>query len=158
MISTQCHLAVSIRNHTRASQEVSSQGFSRFHCLHREIISHGLWNTITVFAAFDALLRDELYFGSPLILGLASLLNPRAQFGGDAPVLEPDLHRSLRHADLVGNLLSDGGCGCRVFVELDLQCNQLILCRALTFLVLLLLGQGAFTGRSARGRGGAGGV
>lgn len=70
------------------------------------------------------------------------------------PVLEPNLNRTLRHVDLVSNALSHicgrGG----VLVELHLERCQLILCGSLSFLVLLLLGQGALPWRALGGRAG----
>lgn len=55
------------------------------------------------------------------------------------PVLEPNLYRSLGHADVLSNTLANKSGGSRVLVELDLESDELVLGRTLTLLVLLLL-------------------
>ena len=79
----------------------------------------------------------------------------------NGPVLEPYLHRSLRHVDVLGYSLADWRGWRGVFIELDFQSYELILRRSLTLLILLLLSEGAFSwwsarvgGRADRGRGG----
>ena len=64
-----------------------------------------------------------------------------------APVLEPNLYRSLRHADVLGNTLTDESSGSGVLVEFDLEGDKLVLCRTLTLLVLLLLCERALARR-----------
>lgn len=73
------------------------------------------------------------------------------------PVLEPDLHRSLRHVDILSDLFPHGGRRRRVLVELYLQRRELVLRRPLTFLILLLLCQGALARWAARRRSTGGG-
>ena len=68
--------------------------------------------------------------------------------------MKPNLHRPLGHVDFLRNALSGCGSRRRVFVELYLQGNQLILCRSLPFLVLLLLGESALARRPPCRRGG----
>lgn len=67
-----------------------------------------------------------------------------------SPVLEPNLDRALCHVDVSRYSLPHHGSGRWVLVELDLERHELILCSSLTLLVLLLLGEGALPGRSAR--------
>ena len=64
-----------------------------------------------------------------------------------APVLEPNLYRSLGHADVLGNTLTDESSGSGVLVEFDLECDKLVLGRTLTLLVLLLLCERALARR-----------
>ena len=59
------------------------------------------------------------------------------------PVLEPNLYRSLRHANVLGNALADESSGSGVLVEFNLESDELVLGRTLTLLVLLLLCEGA---------------
>jgi hypothetical protein len=68
------------------------------------------------------------------------------------PILEPNLHGSLRHVDILRNTFSNGSCWRWVLVEFHLQSDQLVLGRPLSLLVLLLLCKGALPRRSARGR------
>jgi hypothetical protein len=63
------------------------------------------------------------------------------------PVLEPNLHRSLRHADVLGNTLTDESGGSGVLVEFDFESDELVLGRTLTLLVLLLLCERALARR-----------
>ncbi len=65
-------------------------------------------------------------------------------------VLEPYLNRPLSHAYVLGYALANCGCWCRVFDKFIFQCDQLILCGSLPFLVLLLLGEGALARRTTR--------
>jgi len=71
------------------------------------------------------------------------------------PVLEPNLYRSLRHADVLGNTLTNESGRSRVLVEFDFESDELVLGRTLTLLVLLLLCEGALARRppGSRGRG-----
>ena len=59
------------------------------------------------------------------------------------PILEPYLDRSLRHVDFLSNPLADRRRRSRVLPKLDLKEAKLVLSCTLTFLVLLLLRQGA---------------
>lgn len=70
----------------------------------------------------------------------------------NVPVLEPNLNRSLCHADILGNALANKGSGSGVLVELNLEGDQLILGGTLTLLVLLLLCEGALARRSPGSR------
>ena len=71
------------------------------------------------------------------------------------PVLEPNLYRSLRHANVLGNALADESSGSGVLVEFNLESDELVLGRTLTLLVLLLLCERALARRppGSRGRG-----
>ena len=71
------------------------------------------------------------------------------------PVLEPNLYRSLSHADVLGNALTDESGRSGVLVEFNLECDKLVLGRTLTLLVLLLLCERALARRppGSRGRG-----
>lgn len=64
------------------------------------------------------------------------------------PVLEPNLHRPLGHVDVLRDAFSNQCRGRRVLVEFDLQRHELILCRSLPLLVLLLLCEGTLARRS----------
>ena len=68
------------------------------------------------------------------------------------PVLEPDLHRALRHVDLLGYSFPSCSSGGGVLVEFDLECLELVLGRPLALLILLLLREGALSRGSARCR------
>lgn len=67
----------------------------------------------------------------------------------DEPVLEPNLHRALRHVDLLRNPLTDLRSRSRVLVEFHLERHELVLRRPLALLVLLLLRQGRLARRPA---------
>lgn len=69
------------------------------------------------------------------------------------PILKPYLNGTFRHVDFLGDSFPNRASGCRILVELDLQRNELLLGGALPFLILLLLGQGAFPWRATRRRG-----
>jgi len=69
------------------------------------------------------------------------------------PILEPDLHRSFCHTDVLSDPLAYRSSWRRVLVEFDLQSGKLVLCSSLTLLILLLLRKGALSGWAARGRG-----
>lgn len=99
--------------------------------LHGEILTHGFGNGVTTFTRFDTFLGEHFYFG--------------------ASVLEPNLHGTLSHVDFLGNSLPCGSSRSRVLVEFHLESRQLILGSPLALVVLLLLGQGAFAMRTARG-------
>lgn len=66
------------------------------------------------------------------------------------PILEPNLHRTLRHVDFLRYPLADRSSGGRVFIELDLEEDQLFLRGSLTLLVLLLLRQRTLPRRATR--------
>ena len=68
------------------------------------------------------------------------------------PVLEPDLHGTLGHVDIRGNPFTGGSGRGWVLVEFHFEGGQLILGCALTFVVLLLLGQGTLAMRPSGGR------
>lgn len=67
------------------------------------------------------------------------------------PVLEPDLHRTLGHVDILRDLLSDSGGGSGILLEFHLEGDELVLGGALALVVLLLLRQGALARRTAGG-------
>jgi hypothetical protein len=71
------------------------------------------------------------------------------------PVLEPNLYRALRHANVLGNTLTDESSGSGVLVEFDFESDKLVLGRTLTLLILLLLCERALARRppGSRGRG-----
>lgn len=68
------------------------------------------------------------------------------------PVLEPNLHRPLRHVNFLCDSFTHNGCGGRVLIKLNLQSDELVLGGTLALLVLLLLCKSALSRRSARGR------
>lgn len=68
------------------------------------------------------------------------------------PILKPYLHRPLGHADVLRNTFPDGGRRRRISDEFVFECEELLLCRSLPFLVFLLLGERALARRSARCR------
>ena len=71
---------------------------------------------------------------------------------GHQPILEPNLDRPLGHADILRDAFPDCGCRRGVSDELVFECEKLLLCRSLPFLVLLLLGERALAWWSARCR------
>ena len=94
------------------------------------------------------------FFAKSLILARLRMISTTKvdKLGAYLPVLEPDLDGALGHVDLFCDSLSDRGSWCWVLVELDLECRKLVLGRTLSFLVLLLLGEGALA-RWSPGRG-----
>jgi len=60
------------------------------------------------------------------------------------PVLEPNLYRSLSHANIRRDAFADESSGSRVLVEFNFESDELILGCTLTLLVLLLLCERAF--------------
>ena len=68
------------------------------------------------------------------------------------PILKPNLYRAFSHVDILRNTFSNSSSRCRVFVELDFQSAELILCCPLPLLILLLLCKGALPRWSTRAR------
>jgi len=103
------------------------------------VTTHGFGNAFAIFTILDTLAGH--------VLDLGTSNNVSKFFDQNAipssPVLEPNLNRSLRHVNVIGNTFSDEGSRSWVLVELDLKCKELILCGSLSLLVLLLLSQGA---------------
>ena len=66
----------------------------------------------------------------------------------NSPILEPNLNRSLRHIDFLGDTFPNAGSWRGIFVELNLKEDKLILSCPLAFLVLLLLSESALSRRS----------
>lgn len=103
-----------------------------------------------------------LFFANNLILARlrlpwSAIQHPIHQTTRHEPVLKPDLHRSLRHVDILSDAFPHGSRRGRVLVELYLQRRELVLRRPLTFLILLLLCQGALSRWAARRRSTGGG-
>lgn len=71
---------------------------------------------------------------------------------GHLPILKPYLDRPLGHADILRDTFPDGGRRCGVSDEFVFECEELLLCRSLPFLIFLLLGKRALAWWSARCR------
>lgn len=56
------------------------------------------------------------------------------------PILEPNLHRSLGHINILSDSFSNKCGRCWILIKLDLQRHKLILRRPLALLISLLLG------------------
>lgn len=136
LVTSHHQATTTIWHESRTAKEVSTQRLSRLHSLDGKILTHRLWDSITILARFDAFLCQQLYFGSSNYVHLV-LYDRHVCI--NLPVLKPNLHRSLCHIDIFRYSLPHGGCGCRVLVEFHFQGDQLILCSTLSLLVLLLL-------------------
>ena len=132
--SGQTHVSIAKAWH----HKVSSKGLSRLYGLHSQIPSHTLWDFGAIFTALDALLDHVLDFC--------------------ASILEPNLNRPLCHVDVLRYALSHDGSRGRILLKLNFQGYELILGGTLTFLVLLLLSQGALPRRAAEALDGVVGV
>ena len=64
------------------------------------------------------------------------------------PVLKPNLDGSLRHIYFLRDTLANTGGWSRVFVELNLEEDKLVLGGPLAFLVFLLLSESTLSWRS----------
>ena len=106
----------------RATKQVPGERLARFQSLHGQQLSHRFWDAVTLIARVNAFLGNHLDLGASTAWGLVSFkLPPKVAVSGDLPVLEPNLNRPLRHVDLLGNALSDGGSGGGVFIKFDLE-------------------------------------
>lgn len=78
--------------------------------------AHRLGDALAILAILNALSRNVLDLGTSVIVLDIRIGGLYQQEG--LPVLEPNLHRSLGHVDLVCNSLTDSGGRGGVLVEL----------------------------------------
>ena len=150
-VSVEGHGTIAIRGVSgRPRDHTGIPRFARVHGLHGKMATHGFGNRLAILAVLDALPCDILNLRTPGLVSVHFRRLRKGRRGHDEPVLEPDLNRSLSHVDVGGNAFPDHGCWRGIFVELDLECHQLILCGPLSLGILLLLCQGALAGRTTR--------